>query len=269
MERPNKASRIIAEKAVDIRDNPDYIVSPRGMEVREQLGGQYTVPMMGYIDNADRKVNYDFMFAEAAWVSSGSNRLSDLTSTMKRYADYSDDGVTLSGAYGPKVVDQLGYVVKSIDEDVDTRQSFLNIWRERPGFSKDIPCTTSMQFLVRDGKLNMMANMRSHDIVLGSTYDIFTFSAVANSVRLLLKHNKTKNNPDGIDLELGDLTVTAGSMHLYERHYEAIDQWTESSNVDKEIGARVLHVLEADTYEEFIEALRNESLKGRENTQSL
>ena len=252
MEKPNQASRIIAEKAIEIRDNPDFVVSPRGMEVREQLGGQYTVPMMAFIDNADRKVNYDFMFAEAAWVSSGSNRLSDLTTTMKRYADYSDDGVTLNGAYGPKVVDQLGYIVKTISEDIDTRQAFLNIWRERPGPSKDIPCTTSMQFLAREGKLNMIANMRSHDIVLGSTYDIFTFSAVANSVRLLLKNK-------GIDLDLGDLTVNAGSLHLYERHYEDIDRWAKSENINTEIGARVLRVMQAETYEDWIKLLKEES----------
>lgn len=252
--KPNITSQIIAEKAIDIRDNYDSIVSPRGMEVREQIAAQYTVPMMSYIDNANRNVNYDFMFAEAAWICSGSNRLSDLTETMKSYANYSDDGIVLSGAYGPKVIDQMRYVVDTLEDDSDSRQAFINIWRENPRKSKDIPCTTSMQFLVRDHKINMISNMRSHDIVLGSTYDVFSFSSVANSIRLLLKQR-------GINYDLGDLTVNAGSMHLYERHYNEIDKWVKSNNINNEIASRVLHVLESETYEEWIKNLKSESQK--------
>lgn len=254
MEKPNISSQIIAEKAIDIRDNPDYVVSPRGMEVREQLAGQYTVPMMAYIDNADRNVNYDFMFAEAAWICSGSNHLRDLTETMKSYANYSDDGIFLNGSYGVKVVEQLRYVVDTLESDNDSRQAFLNIWRERPSNSKDVPCTTSMQFLIRDNKLNMISNMRSNDIILGATYDIFSFSSVANCVRLLLKER-------GVDVDLGDLTVNAGSLHLYEKHYDQVDQWAQSDTINQEIGQRVMRVMEAETYYDFIDALKEESKK--------
>lgn len=254
MEKINRTSQVIAEKAIDIRDNPDHIVSPRGMEVREQIAGQYKVPMMAYIDNADRNVNYDFMFAEAAWICSGSNHLRDLTDTMKSYANYSDDGIFLSGAYGVKVVDQMRYVVDTLEKDSDSRQAFINIWRENPRDSKDIPCTTSMQFLIRDNELNMISNMRSHDIVLGSTYDVFSFSAVANSIRLLLQER-------GINVGLGDLTVNAGSLHLYERHYEDIDRWAKSDEINTEIGKRVLSVMQSETYYDFIDALEKESKK--------
>jgi len=255
MERINRTNEIWAEKVKDLRDNPDHVVSPRGMEVREQVGGQYTVPMLAYIDNDERKVNYDFMFAEMAWVAGGSNRLDGLTETMKSYANYSDDGVFLAGAYGPKIVDQYRYIVDMIAEDEDTRQAHLNIWRENPRDSKDKPCTTGMTFLVRDKKLNLSVYMRSHDIVLGATYDMPTFSAVANSVRLLLKER-------GLDYELGDLTVTAASMHLYERHYEKVEEWLEPKNINDKIGERVLRVMAAETYPEFIDLLKKESQNG-------
>lgn len=248
----NKTNKIWAETVREIRDNPDHVASPRGMEVREKIAGQYTVPMPAFLDLSERKVNQNFMFAEMAWVSGGSNRLDDLTSTMKSYENYSDDGVFLSGAYGVKVVDQYRYVVDMIEQDRDTRQAHMNIWRENPRDSLDKPCTTGMTFLVRDDKLNMSVYMRSHDIVLGATYDMPTFTSVANSVRLLLKAR-------GVDLELGDLTVTAASMHLYERHYEKVEDWISSDERDKEIGARVLHTLQAETYQDYIEILKQES----------
>lgn len=249
----NRTNEVWKNKVNDIAENPQYIASPRGMEVKENLADQYTVPMPAYIDLEARKVNVPFMLAEAAWIASGSNRLSDLTPTMKRYADFSDDGIFLRGAYGPKVVDQLGYVVDTLQKDKDSRQAVLNIWRERPGESKDIPCTTNMQFIIRDDKLNMVTTMRSHDIVLGYTYDVFSFSMVAKSVQLLLKER-------GIDVELGDLTVTAGSMHLYETHYEKYKEWTESDKRDETIKQIVDFIMnESHTYEELIENLQESS----------
>ena len=227
----------------------DFISKPRGMEVKEKIAGQYKVPMPAYLSLKSRKVNTKFMFAEAAWIISGSNRLEDIEPYMKKYADFSDDGVFLRGAYGPKVVDQLSYVVDTIVKDNDTRQAVINIWRERPGASKDIPCTLSMQFLLRDGKLNMVTTMRSNDIVLGFTYDVFTFSMVAKSVQLLLKQR-------GIKCELGDLYVNAGSLHLYETHYAQIETWFDDREVDKDIENKVKIYTEVKTYEELISSLQ-------------
>jgi thymidylate synthase len=249
----NKTNEVWKQKVQEIAENPQHIVSPRGMEVKENLAEQYTVPMPAYIDLAARKVNVPFMLAEAAWIASGSNRLSDLTPTMKRYADFSDDGIFLRGAYGPKVIDQLGYVVDTLEKDKDSRQAVLNIWRERPGESKDIPCTTNMQFIIRDDKLNMVTTMRSHDIVLGYTYDVFSFSMVAKSVQLLLKER-------GVNVELGDLTVTAGSMHLYETHYEKYKEWVSSDERNESIKNVVDFIMSnSETYEELIKNLKEQS----------
>lgn len=156
-----------------------------------------------------RKLNYRFMAAEAAWILSGSNYLDDVQWAMKRYTNYSDDGVFLRGAYGPKVVDQLPFIVYALRRDINSRQAVLSIWRERPDLaSKDIPCTLSMQFIVRSGVLHTVVMMRSWDVYWGLPYDIFTFSAISAVVASLVP---------GVE-ELGSLHVNAGSFHLYEDH---------------------------------------------------
>jgi thymidylate synthase len=245
----NKTNGIWQCRVDDLLVHYDIISSPRGMEVKEVIGGGYLVPMPAYLDLVDRKINTGFMFAEAHWICSGNNRLSALTPHIKGYARYSDDGVFLRGAYGPKVVDQLGYVVDTLVEDNDSRQAVLTIWRERPGTSKDIPCTVMMQFLIRGGKLHMVSTMRSHDIVLGFTYDVFTFSMVAMSVLLLLKER-------GINVELGNLHVNAGSLHLYSDYYERAATWVKSTERDLTIQAKVEETLKGvKTYEELLDRL--------------
>lgn len=141
--------------------------------------------------------------------------------TIKPYSKqierFSDDSVYFAGAYGPKVVEQLTYVVNQIHADLHTRQAVINIWRERPAQSKDIPCTLSLQFLTRDGRLNCVATMRSSDIWLGWVYDIFNFSMISAYIReLLIQRDPDKWN----HLVLGELTLTAGSQHLYDSEWD-------------------------------------------------
>lgn len=240
------------------------VAEPRGMEVHELIGDGYgPIPMPAYIDLVDRKVNAKFMFREAAWIVSGNNRLAFLTEVMKSYANYSDNGLTLEGAYGPKVIDQMNYVVDSIEADNDTRQAVINIWRERPRPSKDIPCTLSMHFLLRkrkDGtnRLDMVTTMRSNDIVLGYTYDVFTFSMVANAIRLQLQER-------GIDIPLdedgkfGNLYVNPGSLHIYERHYGNVEEWAQAKERDMTIGKGVMEVMKATSYYDLIDKLEEQS----------
>lgn len=236
------------KKILQCRDKFSYVVKPRGMKCYEVISGHYQVPMPAFIDLKARNVNLPFMFAEAAWIISGSNRLGDLTPYMKVYKNFSDDGVFLRGAYGPKVVDQLPYVVDCLVKDNDSRQAVMTIWRERPGPSKDIPCTVSIQFFIREDVLHSVVTMRSNDIVLGFTYDVFTFSMIANAVRLLLKER-------GIDVVLGTLCVNPGSMHLYEQHVKSVQKWNEETERESLIPTLVLDVMMAETYHELIVAL--------------
>lgn len=222
--------------------------NPRGMLVKEIVNGGYSVPMPAYLDLKDRKVNLPFMFAEAGWIISGSNRLMDVEYFMKGYANFSDDKIFMKGAYGPKVVDQLPYVTESILNDNDTRQAVLTIWRERPGPSKDIPCTVAMQFLLRGGKLHLVTTMRSQDVVLGFTYDVFTFSMVARAVQCILFMR-------GLQVELGNLYVNAGSLHLYERHFEDAKKWLESNEIDTRIEANVIGLENTMNYQQLINLL--------------
>lgn len=189
----------------------------RGLTFKEVIGKQYVVPMKNPVPNVEgRKLGLKFAVAEPFWILSGKNLLADIAPYGKM-APYSDDGYFMSGAYGPKIVDQLGYVCKTLADDIGSRQAIINIWRERPGPSKDIPCTLSLQFIIRSGYVNCIATMRSSDAVMGLPYDSILFSLTSAYVISILKHHY------GVDgLKLGKLTLTLGSAHIYDRDFDTV-----------------------------------------------
>jgi thymidylate synthase len=182
------------------------LVDVRGTRSYELLGHSIEFPMANAIFSIpDRALSYDFMFREAWWILSGQNRLDLLQSHAPSYSKFSDDGWRLSGAYGPKIIDQIRFIVETLREDPYSRQAVINIWRENPRPSRDIPCTLSIQFLIRDGYLHMVVNMRSSDVWLGLPYDVFTFTMLACQVGIELN----------TDLYLGQMFHHAGSRHTY------------------------------------------------------
>jgi thymidylate synthase len=164
---------------------------------------------------APRKPYYRFMAAEALWILSGSDRVEDIAPYNKNMQEFSDNGRTFFGAYGPPVAGQLDYVVKQLARDPESRQAVMTIWRQNPGPSKDIPCTLAIQFTVRFNELNAHVYMRSSDAWLGVPYDFFTFSMIACKVACLVNLSTTLRPIS----RLGMLYWTAGSSHLYEENW--------------------------------------------------
>lgn len=186
-------------------------VSPRGMPVREILAGHTCISMEHpVLCNPHRKLGYRFMAAEAHWILTGDNRVETIKPYSRGIEKFSNDGVRFDGAYGPKIVDQLRYVIDSLLEDNSTRQAVIDIWRPNPRGSKDIPCTLSLQFLIRGGHINTIATMRSSDIWLGWPYDVFNFTMITTYVQLELYRRAQ------MPIALGDLHVRPGSLHMYE-----------------------------------------------------
>lgn len=194
--------------------------TPRGMLTLEILNDTINIDMnYPIISSGTRMLNYKFMAAEACWILSGRNDVEYIERYCGKIAKFSDDGLFFYGAYGPKVVDQMGHVIQALRTDPYSRQAVINIWREKPAGTKDVPCTLSLQFFIRLGKLHMIANMRSSDVWLGVPYDIFNFSCIANFLRLCMGN-----------LDLGVLYMNAGSRHLYHSNIESCKQVFKNFN---------------------------------------
>lgn len=192
--------------------------SPRGTPVIEVIGNRVSFDMRYPLVAAKaRRLGYKFAPAEAAWILSGDNRVDRIKQYSKFIWEFSDDGFFYSGAYGPKIVDQLTYVCDVLADDMFTRQAVIDVWRPNPRAGRDIPCTLSYQFLMRNDKLHVIQSMRSSDAWLGYPYDAFNASMLAGYVMLLLRDRKVKKLRIN---KLGSHTMMIGSSHLYKKNHE-------------------------------------------------
>lgn len=154
-----------------------------------------------------RNLNFKFMVAEWLWIMGGFDEVEMLATYNSVMKEYSDDGAILNGAYGPRLMPQIPYILNNLAYS-DSRQAVATIWTPSPKPSKDIPCTISIQFLIRDDKLHCTVNMRSSDFWLGLPYDFFNFSQIANTVAAMML------------VEPASITMNLASSHLYEQDWE-------------------------------------------------
>jgi len=219
------------KKLWTIYRKPDFICKPRDLNIKEKLNDSWIVDMDDpIITIPERKLSYSFMFGEAAWMLEGKNDVESVAKYVDGIKRFSDDGITFFGAYGPKIITQTSYVVDTIIKDNDTRQAVINIWRENPRSSKDIPCTLSLQFILREASdelwLHTIATMRSNDAWLGTPYDTFNFSAISFYIVCCL-------NFRGLKCKLGSLNIQAGSRHIYETDFDKLDSIFQSTYHDE------------------------------------
>lgn len=78
-----------------------------------------------------------------------------------------------------------------------------------------MPCTTTLQFLLREGRLHIIATMRSNDAYLGLPHDVFCFTMLQEMVARIL----------GVDL--GSYRHFVGSMHLYDKNRPAVRRYLD------------------------------------------
>jgi thymidylate synthase len=129
------------------------------------------------------------------------------------------------GAYGPRIITQLGDCLDILQADPTTRRAVISIWNEKDlTHNGDRPCTVFLQFLVRDQgfgpALELHTHMRSQDVWLGVPYDIFMFSQLQLTAASIL------------GLPASRLVHHATSLHLYETDLAKVDKLFVDDSVE-------------------------------------
>ena len=220
--------------AKEVRDNYDYLSAPRGMKVKEKLGVRFEItnPLHRIPYVPARKFKIQYMIAETLWYLSGDNKTEWIANYAPFWRDISDDGLTANSAYGARIfkthpriaqgaLNQWEYIKNELRLDPDSRRAFLHIRTPDDSIigSKDVPCTIGLQFFIRDGKLDLIVNMRSSDLILGISYDVPAFTLLQE-----LMANE-------LNVPVGTYIHISNSLHVYERHFGMLDEILRKRNV--------------------------------------
>lgn len=199
-----------------------YVSCPRGQTVKERLAVQFSItdPRKRLLTVPERDASLCYVIAESLWYLLGSDKTEWIANYSAFWKNISDDGVTANSAYGsrifkrhPKVaggrLTQWDYVKEELKKDPDSRRAVVLIRTPDDSIDAqlDVPCTLSLQFFIRGGKLHLVSTMRSSDLILGITNDIPAFCLFQE----LLARD--------LGVELGTYTHTSNSLHVYERHF--------------------------------------------------
>ncbi len=161
---------------------------------------------------------------ELLWYLSGDNQLDFIRHYIKKYEDESEDKKTVYGGYGPRIFCQRGHnqlenVIALLREHSTSRRAVIQLFNaEDLGTTPrhpDIPCTCTLQFMVRDDKLHLIASMRSNDAYMGLPHDIFAFTMLQEVVARTL------------GVEVGPYQQFIGNLRLYDRNELAAQQYID------------------------------------------
>ena len=193
-------------------------VAPRGEPTLERLAVAFTLtqPRRRCVTNSVRRWSLPLAVGEFCWHASASDDATFLSYYAARWADFAGNDSTIQGScYGHKAFlgnpsrwERLSQLLR---HDWNSRRAVLVFQDPDKVFdidAIDVACASTLQFLIRNGKLHAVCNMWSNDAIWGLPYDVFLFTMLQELLACQL------------GVELGHYHHCAGSMHVYERHIE-------------------------------------------------
>ena len=75
-------------------------------------------------------------------------------------------------------IDQIASVTNLLKQRSTSRRAVIQLFDAEDISSehKEVPCTTTMQFFQREGRLHMVTTLRSNDAYKGLPHDVFCFT---------------------------------------------------------------------------------------------
>lgn len=221
----NIVSNDLAEDyAFILKHTRDYgdVVCPRDKCTRELLAFtlQLNDPTRAWAAGTGRKLSVALAGAEALQLVGGFSDPRAMLQISRHFNEFMDGGV-FHAPYGPRIATQLPEALDWLRRDPDTRKAHVSVWDPQQDLwthdTRDHPCTTHMQFMVRRGALDLHVGMRANDAWRGFPNDVFQFTQLQQAIASCLR------------VDLGTYYHHVTSFHLYEENLEQVDELTSCS----------------------------------------
>lgn len=110
-------------------------------------------------------------------------------------------------------INQIADVVAEIKRNPDSRRLIVTAWNPADiPLMALAPCHCLFQFYVVDGKLSCQLYQRSADVFLGVPFNIASYALLTHMIAHVC------------DLEVGSFVHTFGDVHIYNNHFEQVDE---------------------------------------------
>jgi thymidylate synthase len=229
--------------------------APRGISTIECIPLAFTLsdPRKRCILNPARRWSLPLAIGELAWHLSGSDKASSLAYYSSAWNSFADpNGRIVGSCYGAKIFSanmtqsQWNRAKELLTIDPDTRRAILYFSDcDRNLDGSDVACATSLQFLLREGRLEAVVSMRSNDAVWGLPYDVFLFSFLQEKMATEL------------GVALGSYHHVAASMHIYERHIDLCQRVLDHSDTSSDLAMPVMDSPDSTAFLIAEEGIRN------------
>lgn len=229
MLRPTEASLIAQQNQAELRTlfaetmKRGHIIAPRGEQIRELCDTQITLdPRFPFQTFPGRHYKINYFKQEMRWKLGADPYDESIKAHASMWDAVQNPDGTFNSNYGQFWFgQQKGFwkVVEELIRDRDSRRACIPMLRDEhlaPGV-KDTVCTESVTFHIRDYALRMSVHMRSSDQIFGLGTDLPTFATLQMLVLGMLRSCYP-------DLQVGTMTLTAASSHIYERHWGKVEE---------------------------------------------
>ena len=196
------------------------IISPRGSKVIEVENFMYELPPYVKFQNYDvRKLKFNYIKQELLWYLRHNVHDTSIVNFASIWKDLIQPNGTINSNYGAHLfasknreTSQFLNVIDILRKDADSRRASMVILTDSHLLCDiDVPCTYSLNFRIRNNKLNMTVHMRSQDAIFGMGNEI------SNELhhKFLNQYNQLLLLPD---MDLGGFLIYQNLVALLGQH---------------------------------------------------
>ena len=225
---------IFINSVSDIRDQFAALYQD-GEFVTDKFGGK-VLEIVGASFIADEElifgaVNEDYVKRELDWYRSMSLYVSDIPGgAPKIWQQVACKNGRINSNYGwciwsKENGNQYDNVVAELKKNPDSRRAVMiytrpNMWNDyNENGRSDFMCTNAVQYVLRNGKLNAIVQMRSNDAWAGYRNDFAWQKYVLNCVA------------EDINCAVGEIMWNVGSLHVYDRQFYLVDHYVKTGEI--------------------------------------
>ena len=200
-----------------------------GVQNKYDVGKEF--PMITLRNNTK---TYKNAIDEILWIwQKKSNKISELHSHI--WDQWANEEGTIGKAYGYqlgkkyefrtkegiKAMDQVDYVLYLLKHDQSSRRIMTNLFNHEELKDMELePCAYGTQWLVKEGKLHLILNQRSQDMLTANGWNLMQYAALQYMFAQVS------------GLEVGTLTHNIGDCHIYDRHIPLVEKLLEAKPMD-------------------------------------